>query len=130
MKGLLIGGKEEDMELQTVKLPLSDEKIIALYWSRDEKAITETDVKYRNYLYSVARHIVQEQPDCEECLNDTYLAAWNAMPPTMPKIKITSTASNASPARPMATETPPKIPAPAARPRRPKGLPELLRNSS
>ena len=74
------------MELQTVNLPLSDEKIIALYWARDEKAITETDRKYKNYLLSVARNIVQAQPDCEECLNDTYLAAWNAMPPNSPTV--------------------------------------------
>ena len=74
------------MELQTVTLPLSDDKIIALYWARDEKAITETDRKYKNYLFSIARNIVQAQPDCEECLNDTYLAAWNAMPPNSPTV--------------------------------------------
>lgn len=74
------------MELQAVTLPLSDDKIIALYWARDEKAITETDRKYKNYLYSVARNIVHNAPDCEECLSDTYLSAWNAMPPTMPKV--------------------------------------------
>lgn len=74
------------MELKTAAMLLSDDEIIALYWARDEKAITETDAKYKNYLYSVARNILQAQPDCEECLNDTYLAAWNAMPPTMPKV--------------------------------------------
>ena len=74
------------MELQMVKLPLSDDEIIALYWSRDEKAITETDFKYKKYLLAVAYNIVQLQPDCEECLNDTYLAAWNAMPPAMPRM--------------------------------------------
>ena len=74
------------MELQMVKLPLSDDEIIALYWSRDEKAITETDFKYKKYLLTVAYNIVQLQPDCEECLNDTYLAAWNAMPPAMPRV--------------------------------------------
>lgn len=74
------------MELQTANLPLSDEKIIALYWARDEKAITETDRKYRNYLFTITCNILQLRPDCEECLNDTYLAAWNAMPPAMPKV--------------------------------------------
>lgn len=73
------------MELQTVKLPISDEKIIALYWARDEKAITETDSKYRNYLYSVSHNIVCDALDCEECLSDTYLAAWNAIPPACPR---------------------------------------------
>ena len=74
------------MESQTAKLPLSDEKIIELYWSRDEKAIEETDIKYRNYLYKVAYNIVHGEKDCEECLNDTYLAAWNAMPPSKPNV--------------------------------------------
>jgi RNA polymerase sigma-70 factor (ECF subfamily) len=66
--------------------PVSDEQIIALYWSRDEKAIAETDYKYRNYLYSVAYNIVHDTPVCQECLNDTYLAAWNAMPPAKPNV--------------------------------------------
>jgi len=77
------------MELQqdrATKLPLSDEKIIALYWSRDEQAIEETDFKYKNYLFSAAYNIVHGQTDCEECLNDTYLAAWNAIPPTRPNV--------------------------------------------
>lgn len=74
------------MELQTMKRPLSDETIIALYWARDEKAIAETDRKYKNYLFSVAYNIVRVEADCEECLNDTYLAAWKAMPPTKPNV--------------------------------------------
>ncbi|MBQ8621861.1 MAG: sigma-70 family RNA polymerase sigma factor [Oscillospiraceae bacterium] len=77
------------MELQrnqSVKLPLSDEKIIALYWSRDEKAIEETDFKYKHYLFSIAYNIVHGRLDCEECLNDSYLAAWNAIPPTKPNV--------------------------------------------
>lgn len=72
------------MELQRVSSPVSDETIIALYWSRDEKAIEETDFKYKKYLFSIAYNIVHERLDCEECLNDTYLAAWNAMPPAKP----------------------------------------------
>lgn len=74
------------MELQKAKIPISDDKIIALYWVRDERAITETDFKYKNYLFSVAYNILRLNPDCEECLNDTYLAAWKAMPPTKPKV--------------------------------------------
>ena len=77
------------MELQrnqSEKSSISDEAIIALYWSRDERAIEETDLKYKNYLYSVAYNIVHGRPDCEECLNDTYLAAWNAMPPSKPNV--------------------------------------------
>lgn len=65
------------MELQrkeAQRSPISDEKIIKLYWLRNEKAIEETDMKYKKYLFSVAYNIVC---DCEECLNDTYIGAWN-----------------------------------------------------
>lgn len=77
------------MELQhreTAHAPISDEQIIELYWQRDEKAIEETDIKYKKYLLSVAYHIVRDTSDCEECLNDTYLGAWNAMPPSKPNV--------------------------------------------
>ena len=77
------------MELQQMtpgRLPVSDETIIALYWSRNEKAIEETDFKYKHYLFNVAYNIVHGRDDCEECLNDTYLGAWNAMPPARPQV--------------------------------------------
>ncbi len=77
------------MELQrkqTAKKPISDEKIIELYWSRDEKVIEETDLKYKKYLFSIAYNIVCDRLDCEECLNDTYLGAWNAIPPSRPNV--------------------------------------------
>lgn len=73
-------------QTQTEKAPLSDDKIIELYWSRDEKAIEETDLKYKKYLFSIAYNIVRDRLDCEECLNDTYLGAWNAMPPSRPQV--------------------------------------------
>lgn len=75
------------MELQAnhnEKAPLSDEKIIELYWERNEKAIDETDRKYKKYLFSIAYNVLHEKLDCEECLNDTYLGAWNAIPPSRP----------------------------------------------
>ena len=77
------------MELQskhTTRAQLSDEKIIELYWSRNEKAIEETDLKYKKYLFSIAYNIVHDQLDCEECLNDTYLGIWNAIPPQKPRV--------------------------------------------
>ena len=77
------------MELQskqTTRVPISDEKIIELYWSRNEKAIEETDLKYKKYLFSIAYNIVHDQLDCEECLNDTYLGTWNAIPPQKPRV--------------------------------------------
>ena len=63
---------------------MSDEKIIELYWDRDERAITETDRKYGRYLYAIAYNIIHDHPDCEECLNDTYLGTWNKIPPARP----------------------------------------------
>ena len=71
---------------QTAKKPLDDEKIVALYWERDEKAIEETDFKYNKYLFSVAYNVLHDRLDCEECLNDTYLGAWNSIPPTRPNV--------------------------------------------
>ena len=64
---------------------MSDSQIVELYFNRDEQAIKETDIKYRNFLLSVAYNIVNDSCDSEECLNDTYLGAWNAIPPTRPK---------------------------------------------
>ena len=77
------------MELQnkqTVRIPMDDDKIVELYWERDEKAIEETDFKYKKYLFSIAYNVVYDRLDCEECLNDTYLGAWNAIPPTKPSV--------------------------------------------
>lgn len=77
------------MELQTkqnIKLPMDDESIVELYFARDEKAIEETDFKYRKYLFAVAYNLLNDRLDCEECMNDTYIGAWNAMPPTRPKL--------------------------------------------
>ena len=75
------------MELQSrPRTILSDEEIIALYWDRDEQAIARTDEKYKKFLLSVAFNIVFDDQDCEECLNDTYIDAWNSMPPSKPAL--------------------------------------------
>ena len=77
------------MELQSkqaAKVPMDDEEIVALYWERNEKAIEETDFKYKKYLFSIAYNVVHDRLDCEECLNDTYLGAWNAIPPSRPNV--------------------------------------------
>lgn len=71
---------------KTIYTPLDDKKIVELYWQRDERAIEETDAKYRKYLLSVSYNILHDTLDCEECLNDTYIGAWNAMPPSKPEI--------------------------------------------
>ena len=73
------------MELQTRQAAtMSDEQIVELYWQRNEQSIKETDIKYKNFLLSVAINIVHDMCDSEECLNDTYIGAWNAIPPAKP----------------------------------------------
>ena len=73
------------MELQPNRTStMSDEQIVELYWQRDEQAIKETDIKYKSFLLSVAINIVHDMCDSEECLNDTYIGAWNAIPPARP----------------------------------------------
>lgn len=64
---------------------MEDSKIVDLYWQRSEQAISETKIKYENLLYSVAKNILSMHEDVEECLSDTYLGAWNAMPKARPK---------------------------------------------
>lgn len=63
---------------------MDDEKIIDLYWQRDEHAITVTTVKYGAYCGSIAKNILQDHEDSEECVNDTWLHAWAAIPPHRP----------------------------------------------
>ena len=68
---------------------MDDQKIIDLYWSRSESAITETDQKYGKYCCSIAYNILTNNEDAEESVSDTYMAAWNAMPPQRPSILAT-----------------------------------------
>ncbi len=64
---------------------MDDPRIIELYFQRDERAIAETDVKYGPYCRSIARNILSVREDAEECVNDTWHAAWNRMPPDRPQ---------------------------------------------
>ena len=63
---------------------MEDCKIVQLYWDRDETAITETSNKYERYLTKVANNILADVDDSAEAVNDTYLNAWNSMPPHKP----------------------------------------------
>lgn len=65
---------------------MDDARIIQLYWDRDEQAIRATSEKYGRYCASIARNILGNPEDAEECVNDTYLHAWNAMPPHRPAL--------------------------------------------
>lgn len=64
---------------------MEDQGIVHLYLERSQQAIVETKNKYGAYCRVIARNILSSYSDVEECENDTYLAAWNAIPPTMPR---------------------------------------------
>ena len=68
---------------------MEDKLIVELYWQRDESAISESERKYGRYCFSIANGILRNDEDSEECVNDTFLGAWNAMPPHKPEILAT-----------------------------------------
>ena len=61
-----------------------DDRLTALFFSRDEEAIRLTEQKYGGYLFSVAGRFLRDRSDCEECVNDALLGAWNSIPPNKP----------------------------------------------
>lgn len=65
---------------------MNDSAIVDLYWQRSESAISETERKYGAYLTKIAYNILHDVEDSRESVNDTYLSAWNSMPPHRPKI--------------------------------------------
>ena len=65
---------------------MEDQEIIALFFRRSEQAIAETDRKYGGYCYSIAYNILSSREDSEESVSDTYLAAWNSIPPRKPNV--------------------------------------------
>lgn len=64
---------------------MEDEEIVNLYWKREERAIEETDKKYGNYCWMIARNILHRAEDAEECVNDTYWKTWKSIPPYRPE---------------------------------------------
>ena len=68
---------------------MTDLQIIDLYWGRSEDAIAESDAKYGSYCFSVSYNILADPLDAEECVSDTWMRAWSAMPPERPdKLKL------------------------------------------
>jgi RNA polymerase sigma-70 factor (ECF subfamily) len=65
---------------------MDDLKIVQLCWDRDEQAIPATADKYGSYCTAIAKNILGNNEDAEECVNDTYLNAWNSMPPHRPSV--------------------------------------------
>ena len=65
---------------------MNDMEIIDLFWKRDESAIQELKNKYSGYCYKIAWNLLGNREDTEECLNDTWFAAWRQMPPHRPGV--------------------------------------------
>ena len=65
---------------------MEDAGIIELYWLRNEQAVTESSIKYGAYCHAISYNILHSLPDAEECVNDTWMRAWNAMPPGRPSV--------------------------------------------
>ena len=64
---------------------MNDREIVNLYWQRSEQAIIETAQKYGRYCQIIAYNILENSEDAEECVNDTWMSAWNAMPDKRPE---------------------------------------------
>ena len=64
---------------------MEDYEIVELYWQRSENAIRESDRKYGRYCFKIAQNILFDRSDSEECVNDTWLRAWESMPPNRPE---------------------------------------------
>lgn len=65
---------------------VEDSRIVALYWDRNEEAIVQTQRKYERYLLKIAGNFLSDPQDAQESVNDTYLGAWNAIPPHKPNV--------------------------------------------
>ncbi len=63
---------------------MDDKSIVDLFWKRSEQAISETDAKYGRFCYRIAFNVLDNREDAEESVYDSYLAAWNAIPPHRP----------------------------------------------
>lgn len=65
---------------------MEDSRIIELYWERSEQAIAETAAKYGTHCYAIAYNVLNNREDADECVNDTYMSAWDSMPPNRPSV--------------------------------------------
>lgn len=65
---------------------MEDSQIIELYWRRSADAVSETNGKYGAYCFAIANNILRSAEDAEECVNDAWMRAWNAMPPQRPRV--------------------------------------------
>lgn len=65
---------------------MEDREIVNLYWERNSNAIKETASKYGGYCKAIAKNILGNNEDAEECVNDIYLNTWNSIPPNRPNV--------------------------------------------
>lgn len=65
---------------------MEDSQIVSLYWERNEQALAETAAKYGNYCFCIAYSILSSREDADESVNDTYLGAWERIPPHKPGV--------------------------------------------
>ena len=65
---------------------MEDSQLIELFWQKNPEAVSEAAGKYGAYCFAIARRILQSPEDCEECVNDVWLRAWNAIPPQRPGV--------------------------------------------
>ncbi len=65
---------------------MEDSAIIQLYWDRDERAVSATAERYGGYCTAIALNILGSREDAEECVSDTFLRAWNSIPPHRPAV--------------------------------------------
>lgn len=65
---------------------MDDKQIIELYWERSQEAIVQTENKYGAYCFRIAYNILANKEDSEECVNDSWLKVWNAIPPRRPSL--------------------------------------------
>lgn len=64
---------------------MDDQTIIGLFFARDEEALSQVEQKYGSYCGTIARNILHNEEDAEECLSDAWLAVWNSIPPNQPR---------------------------------------------
>ena len=65
---------------------MDDGKIMELFFARDEQALSAAAEKYEHYLFTIAMNVLSDRQDSEECVNDTWMASWNSIPPQIPRI--------------------------------------------
>lgn len=80
-----MGKRKFSLSRQSKDKKMEDKDIIRLYFERSEDAISETALKYSGLLSRIAYGILRSREDAEECVNDTYMKAWNSIPPGNPK---------------------------------------------